>query len=151
MRVSVMLSTLIFGLIGIGYALAQYPVDVGQQVVVNHGDRMVPVQYSTPNQPQPGFMAPPSFTTTPPPNSSIWERGWRETWTHEFRPYTENNVPNVSQQVYVTPGNTYVQPQHTYSQPQRTYIQPQQQRAFRCPHTNRVYWYPSTTRAWGCW
>jgi len=152
MRVSIILSTLIFGLISVGYVLAQYE----GSTVINAGAPMVPV--SPTQNSDIGVMQPPSSSTVPPPHTDSWKYGWRETWTHEFRPHPAHTItqPQVSGYVYPqsTQNHVYTQPTQNYTYPYNT---PNQVRQHHCPTyyyiqpQNRVYWYPSTTRTWGCW
>lgn len=43
----------------------------------------------------PGTMPPPANAAVPP-NPEIWNQGWRESWTHEFRPIQEHYGYNDS-------------------------------------------------------
>ncbi len=92
----VLLSLVVIGLL-IGVAAAQYPYGGP-----HHAEQppMVPV-------PEMGSSAPTALI----PPAENFRHGWRQTWTHEFRPFREHGVaPQPTHQWYPTHG--YHTPQY---------------------------------------
>lgn len=119
----------------------------------------------------PGYSQPPVAPITPP-LATVWQDGWKETWSHEFRPYKPydrcekdrdgwymNNCgcyqrdcqPSCHQPVYQQP--VYQQPvyqQPYYQQPyqQPYYQQPCQPSYYYQPCQPRSYCYPQQRYSW---
>lgn len=121
----VILSLLVVGAM-VGIAVAQYPYEQAQTVINQPQSAVVNPQQMVP-VPQMGTVAPPALI----PPTENFRHGWRQTWTHEFRPFREHEI---------APQPTTWYPQQPVQQPVQWY--PQQQ-------SSQSGWYFNAST--GCW
>ncbi|MFA5571754.1 MAG: hypothetical protein WDA42_01500 [Candidatus Bathyarchaeia archaeon] len=125
----VILGLLVVGLL-VGAAVAQYPYEPNAQTVINQPNHAVVNPQQMVPIPQMGTAAPPALI----PPTENFRHGWRQTWTHEFRPFREHEIaPQPTTQWYPQ------QQQPAYQPVQQWY--PQQQ--------NSSGWYFNAST--GCW
>lgn len=83
-----------------GYVFAQYPYyespETGSQTILNQPRQQTVVNPPMTPVPQMGQSAPPALI----PPTENFKHGWRQTWTHEFKPFSGHMPVQPSTQWY---------------------------------------------------